>query len=65
MRRWLIVLWFVLLIGWNLPPGWSVVAESDKPRLFMDVLRAMTTPTSILVSAGVVALILFVKVDPY
>lgn len=64
--RWCLVAgWFVLLIGWNLPPGWSAVADGDKPRLFMAVLRDMATPTCILVSVGVVALILFVKVDPY
>jgi len=65
MRWCLVVAWFVLLIGWNLPPGWSVAIDGDKPRLFMAVLHGMTTPTSILVSVGVVALILFVKVDPY
>jgi hypothetical protein len=65
MRWCLVVGWFVLLIGWNLPPGWSAVADGDKPRLFMAVLHGMATPTSILVSVGVVALILFVKVDPY
>jgi hypothetical protein len=65
MRRLLVVLWFVLLIGWNLPAGWSVASDADRPRLFMAVLHNMATPTCIMVSVGVVALILFVKVDPY
>ncbi len=65
MRRWwLIVVWFVSLIAWSLPPGWSVSSEADKPRLFMAALSASTTPTTITLTIVVIVLILTVKLQP-
>lgn len=64
LRCWLVVAWFVSVVIWSLPPGWSVSCEADKPRLFMAALGAIATPTTMMVTAAVVVLILTVKLEP-
>jgi len=63
-RLWLIVAWFVSVILWSLPPGWTVGAEIDRPRLLMAALGAMATPTTITLTIAVIVLILTVNLQP-
>jgi len=58
MRRlWLILVWFVLLVLWSLPPGWFATANSDKPRLLLASVGTLATPTVFLLTAAVIFLI--------
>ncbi len=64
LRCFLIVFWFLGLLAWNVPPAWFAVSDTDKLRSFIVVLGAMATPTCILLSVAVIALILFVDLKP-
>lgn len=62
MRRlWLVLVWFLVLVLWSLPPGWSATSNSDKPRLFIAALGTMETPTIFLLTVAVIILIFTVR----
>ena len=60
-RVWLIAAWFIGLVVWNLPPGWSATSDNDMLRLSMAVLDTIVTPSTILLSIAVIVLILTVN----
>jgi hypothetical protein len=61
----LIVAWFVGLFVWNLPPGWTMTVDADKPRLLAAILGSIATPSTILLSIAVIFVILVKRVDAY